>query len=87
MSKLTDMNDKTEEKENPEAQEQAVEESEEAGSPDKAPKWESELDTYPLREPSEDPRWAVRTVWIWICFAVASLIFILTLLVLGAIYD
>lgn len=82
------MNDKTEEKENPEEQEQAVQESEGTESPDETtPKWETELDVYPLREPSEDPRWAVRTVWIWIYVAVASLIFILTLLVLGAIYD
>lgn len=51
------------------------------------PAWESELDTYPLRSPSEDPRWAVRTVGCWIAVAVASLIFIVVLLVLGAIYD
>ncbi|EFK07917.1 conserved hypothetical protein [delta proteobacterium NaphS2] len=81
------MNEKTEEKENSEAQEQAAQESKEGGSPEKAPKWESELDVYPLREPSDDPRWAVRTVWIWTGFAIAALIFIFTLLVLGAIYD
>ena len=52
---------------------------------------ESELETllsvYPLREPEEDPRWALRTVWIWMGFVLLSLAFILTLLVLGAIYD
>jgi hypothetical protein len=53
----------------------------------KAPAWEADLDVYPLRSPSEDPRWAVRTVGCWIIFAVASLIFILVLIVLGAIYD
>ena len=51
------------------------------------PDWESDLDVYPLREKTEDPRWAVRTVWIWVGFALVSIAFILTLLVLGAIYD
>ena len=45
------------------------------------------LDDYQLREPSEDPRWAVRTVWTWVCMAVVLLLFILTLLVLGIWYD
>jgi hypothetical protein len=53
----------------------------------KAPAWEADLDVYPLRSPSEDPRWAVRTVVGWVAFAVASLVFILVLLVLSAIYD
>jgi hypothetical protein len=53
----------------------------------KAPPWEADLDVYPLRSPSEDPRWAVRTVKYWVAFAVASLVFILALIVLGAIYD
>jgi hypothetical protein len=60
--------------------------SESQAEPD-APAWEADLDTYPLRSPSEDPRWAVRTVVGWVIFAVASLIFILVLVVLGAIYD
>jgi len=51
------------------------------------PSWEPELDVYPLRGAAEDPRWAVRTVWIWVGVAIASLIFIVTLLILGAIYD
>lgn len=54
---------------------------------EKAPAWEADLESYPLHGPEEDPRWAVRTVWIWVGFALASLVFILTLLVLGAIYD
>ncbi|MBI4772711.1 MAG: hypothetical protein HY788_00785 [Deltaproteobacteria bacterium] len=45
------------------------------------------LEEYPLREPGKDPRWALRTVWIWIGFALLSLAFILTLLILGAIHD
>ncbi len=53
----------------------------------KAPAWEADLDTYPLRSPSEDPRWAVRTVVGWVVFALISLVFILVLIVLGAIYD
>jgi hypothetical protein len=52
-----------------------------------APKWEAELDTYPLRQPSEDPRWAVRTVGCWVVVTFASLAFILALIILGAIYD
>lgn len=51
------------------------------------PDWEADLDVYPLREKTEDPRWAVRTVWIWVGIALFSLAFILTLLILGAIYD
>jgi|GEM_PF-1478469 len=55
------------------------------GSP--GPEWEKELEVYPLREASEDPKWAVRTVWIWIGFGLISLAFILVLLVLGLFYD
>ena len=51
------------------------------------PEWENELDVYPLKDPQDDPRWAVRTVWIWTGIAIASLIFIVILLILGAIYD
>ena len=51
------------------------------------PAWEDDLDVYPLREKTEDPRWAVRTVWIWVVVALMSLAFILTLLVLGIFYD
>jgi hypothetical protein len=60
---------------------------EEAPEKEQAPAWEDELDSYPLREKSDDPRWAVRTVWIWAGFVMAALLFILTLLVLGALYD
>ena len=48
---------------------------------------DQEKEIYPLRKSSEDPRWAVRTVWIWVSFAVASLLFILILLFLSIFYD
>ncbi len=40
---------------------------------------------YPLRKPEEDQRWAVNTVRIWMGCATVSIIFILTMLVLGAV--
>jgi hypothetical protein len=49
--------------------------------------WGEDPDVYPLREKHEDPTWAVRTVWIWVGFAVTSLIFTLTFLILGIFYD
>ena len=42
---------------------------------------------YPLHKAPEDPRWAVRTVWTWIGIALTSILFILALLVLGAVHD
>jgi hypothetical protein len=48
---------------------------------------EDGLDGYPLRDPSEDPRWAVRTVWIWVGMALFLLLFIITLLILGVWFD
>jgi hypothetical protein len=42
---------------------------------------------YPLRNASEDPRWAVRIVWIWVGTAVFLLLFLITLLILGYWYD
>lgn len=44
-------------------------------------------DVYPLRAPEDDPRWAVRTVKIWLGVALAFLAFILTLMLLGVFYD
>lgn len=55
--------------------------------PEEHEHWEADLDYYPLREPSEDARWAVRTVKIWVGFALCAMAFILTLLILGTIYD
>jgi len=49
--------------------------------------WGEDIDDYPLRKSNEDPRWAVRTVWIWVWFALFCLIFILTLLIFGLFYD
>ncbi len=51
------------------------------------PAWEAEIDVYPLREATEDAKWAVRTVWIWIGFALVAMGFILVLLILGAMHD
>jgi hypothetical protein len=48
---------------------------------------EKELDRYPLRDASEDPRWAVRTVLTWICIAVFLMLFFLYLLIAGIWYD
>ena len=48
---------------------------------------EEEVDVYPLREPSEDPRWAVRTVRVWVIIALFLLLFIIVLLILGLWYD
>jgi hypothetical protein len=56
-------------------------------TPDKKKIWGEDIDDYPLRESNEDPRWAVRTVWIWVWFALFCLIFILTLLIFGLFYD
>lgn len=49
--------------------------------------WESELGSYPLREPGEDPGWAVKIVKIWLGIALVSGLFIMTLIVLGFFYD
>jgi hypothetical protein len=48
---------------------------------------EQGLDVYPLRDASEDPRWAVRTVWTWISIAISLLVFFIVLLILGLWYD
>ncbi|MFC1863353.1 hypothetical protein ACFL1Z_05300 [Thermodesulfobacteriota bacterium] len=80
------MNDEIEKKENPEKEDSAEVEGKSESNNNNA-KSEVDLEIYPLREPSDDPRWAIRVVKIWIGFVIAALIFILTLLVLGAIYD
>ena len=48
---------------------------------------EIELEVYPLRDPSEDPRWALRTMWVWICIAVFLLASFILLFILGIWYD
>jgi hypothetical protein len=83
---MTNPNDKPEVKE-PLPEEEHPEEGARPSPQIDAPAWETELDTYPLRPPSEDPRWAVRTVGCWVAFALFSLAGILALVILGAIYD
>ena len=48
---------------------------------------EDSLDGYPLRDASEDPRWAVRTVWTWVAMAIFLLLFLITLFILGLWFD
>lgn len=48
---------------------------------------EDDLDGYPLRDPAEDPRWALRTVQIWVGIAIFLLLFIITLVILGFWFD
>jgi len=48
---------------------------------------EAELEAYPLRDASEDPRWAVRTVWTWVGIAIFLLLFLITLFILGLWFD
>ena len=80
------MNDEKEKKEKT-GEEDSVGVEETLGSDAKDAHQDVCQEIYPLRESSDDPRWAVRIVKIWIGFVIAALIFILTLLILGAIYD
>lgn len=80
------MSEKTENKDSNE-QEAQIEDLEESTTDDQGPDWVPELDSYPLREKEDDPKWAVRTVWVWLCIALALTFFFIILLVLGAIYD
>jgi hypothetical protein len=45
------------------------------------------INLYPLRDPSEDPRWAVRVVWTWVIIGLFLLAFIVTLFILGFWFD
>lgn len=45
--------------------------------------WQADLDRYPLREPGEDPRWAIRIVWTWIGVVLFFIAFIVWLAVAG----
>ena len=58
-----------------------------AGQSPKEPAWAADLDEYPLRDPAEDPRWAIRTVKVWLGVALFCLAGILTLLVLGFFHE
>jgi len=42
---------------------------------------------YPLRDPAEDARWAVRTVCIWIVFTVGFILFTVVMAILGYLYE
>jgi len=44
-------------------------------------------DVYPLRDPSEDPRWALWVMGIWMTIAIGLFLFLVTLLILGFWYD
>lgn len=48
---------------------------------------EVSLEVYPLRDPSEDPGWAIKTAWVWLFIACGLYVFFLVLLVLGIWYD
>ena len=48
---------------------------------------DEDIISYPLRNPSEDPRWAVRVVWIWVITGLLLLVFIITLFILGFWFD
>jgi len=45
--------------------------------------WDKDLDSYPLREKSKDPRWAIRIVWTWVGVVLVFIAFILWLIVAG----
>jgi hypothetical protein len=80
------MSEKIEQKDSNEQPAQ-TDDLEESATDAQGPEWLSELDSYPLRAKEEDPKWAVRTVWIWLCIALALTTFFIILLILGAIYD
>jgi len=48
---------------------------------------EEDTSFYPLRDPSEDPRWAIRVVWTWVAIGLFLLTFIITLFILGFWFD
>jgi len=48
---------------------------------------EASLEVYPLRDPSEDPGWAIKTACVWLFIACGLYVFFLVLLVLGIWYD
>lgn len=46
-----------------------------------------EIEAYPLRKGSEDPRWALRIIQVWVCMALFLLLFFVVLMILGIWYD
>ena len=67
--------------------EQAEKNVTDAGEVEESDERQMDLDVYPLRDASEDPRWAVRTVWVWVGMALFLLLFLITLFILGLWYD
>ena len=67
-----------------EPSENVVVEAEQQEAPDPL---EASLEVYPLRDPSEDPGWAIKTAWVWLSIACGLYVFFLVLLVLGFWYD
>jgi len=67
--------------------EQAEKNVTDAGEVEESDERQKDLDVYPLRDASEDPRWAVRTVWVWVSMALFLLLFLITLFILGLWYD
>lgn len=48
---------------------------------------EEGLDVYPVRDASEDPKWAIRTVWVWVGMVLFLLLFFVYLIIAGIFYD
>ncbi len=48
---------------------------------------EETAEVYPLRPATEDPRWALWIVYVWVSIAVFLFLFLVTLLILGFWYD
>ena len=49
--------------------------------------WGTDIDSYPVRDKSEDPKWATNIVWIWIGLASFVVVFFMIMMILGAILD
>ena len=67
--------------------EQVDKNTEEANVEEKNDSSVIDLEQYPLRNASDDPRWAVCVVWIWVSIALFLLTFITTLFILGFWFD
>jgi hypothetical protein len=44
-------------------------------------------EVYPLRDPSEDPRWALWVIGIWLTISIGLFLFFIVLAILGIWYD
>jgi len=54
---------------------------------DAAAQFEADLDVYPLRDPSEDPGWAIKTVWTWVGMCLFCIAFVTWLVIMSFFYD